>query len=80
MRFTDLYRCADLCIFHIALEYALSIIIFLNTNALFFLMLSQQLVNADAILQEFWFSGSLYPWLVLHSSAEGAKRLSCLTC
>lgn len=34
--FTDLYYHADLYIFHIALAYALSVIIFLNTNALLF--------------------------------------------
>lgn len=60
-------------IFHIALEYVSSVIIFLNANALFFLMLSQQLGNPDAILWEFWFSGSLHPWLILHSLAEGAS-------
>lgn len=80
MCFIDLYHHADLYIFHIALEYALSVVIFLNTSAHFFLMLSQQLVNPDAILQEFWLPGSLYPWLILHSSAEGAKWLICLTC
>lgn len=40
------------------LEYASSVIIFLNTNPLFFLMLSLQPVNPDAILWEFWFSGN----------------------
>lgn len=46
----NLYHHADLYLFPIDLEYALSIIIFLNTNALFFFMLPQQLVNPDAIL------------------------------
>jgi len=80
MCFTDLYHHADFYIFHIAMEYALSVIIFLNINALLLLMLPQQLVNPDAALRELWFSGSWYPWLTLHSAAEGAKRLSCLTC
>lgn len=63
-----------------ALEYALSVIIILNINAHFFHMLSQQVVSPGATLEELWFSGMVYAWLMLHSSAEGAEWVSWLTC
>lgn len=76
---TDLCHHAGLYIFHMALEYALGVTVFLNINTFFF-SLSQQTVNPGAILEEFWFSGVVYPWLMLHSPAEGAEWMSWLTC